>query len=116
MFIDERTRLVQKYILDELFTLTGSNAGEFHSEEVLMFRDNCQRAEWSSTFYCRELKLASWSGGAVSVSALFPSQSDREALWQALSLRCDLAEQAPSLQWNDAINVADLIHCLVEAS
>ena len=114
MFIDERTRFVQKIILDELYNLTGNNAGQFHSKEVLMFRDNCERAELSNTFYCRELKLASWCGSGVSrISAVFPSQSDRETLWQVVASRCELPEKTPPPEWTSAATIADLIVSLV---
>ena len=118
MFIDEHTRLVQKFILDELYHLTGNNSGQFHAEEVLMFRDNCQRAEFSNTFYCRELKLTSWGGGptALRSNALFPSQADRDALWQVLASRFDQAPERPPQPWYSAAIVADLVDCLLAFS
>ena len=104
MFIDERTRTLQKHLLDVLYEQTNSNGGSVHSEEVVRFRNNPYGAEFSNFFYCRELKLKSWFPHLMQ-----PSREQKFDLWQALQLRCSYADVDEPQTWGAATDIYSLV-------
>ena len=107
MFIDERTRTLQKHLLDVLYEQTNSNGGSVHSEEVTRFRGNPYGAEFSNFFYCRELKLKSWYPHLMQ-----PTREQKFALWQALQLRCGYADVLEPQIWGAATDIYSLVNHL----